>query len=111
MTDIIRLDAPIVVGAGVAGLSVALGLSRAYVVSSNEMGSTWWAQGGIAAALGDDDSPRDHAADTLAVSGGIAVDDAVAALTAGGPEAVTRLVQLGAEFDRDDEGVLLLGRE
>jgi L-aspartate oxidase len=111
MTDIIRLDAPIVVGAGVAGLSVALGLSRAYVVSSNEMGSTWWAQGGIAAALGDDDSPRDHAADTLAVSGGIAVDDAVAALTAGGPEAVTRLIQLGAEFDRDDDGVLLLGRE
>lgn len=111
MTKIIRLDAPIVVGAGVAGLSVALGLSRVYVISSKEMGSTWWAQGGIAAALGEDDSPQAHAADTIAVSGGLAVDDAVEALTLGGPEAVARLIQLGAEFDRDDEGVLLLGRE
>lgn len=111
MTKIIRLDAPIVVGAGVAGLSVALGLERAYVVSSKDMGSTWWAQGGIAVAFGEDDSPQTHAADTIAVSGGLAVDDAVSALTAGGPEAVTRLIQMGAEFDRDDEGVLLLGRE
>ena len=111
MTKVIRLDAPIVVGAGVAGLSVALGLERANVVSSKDMGSTWWAQGGIAVALADDDSPQEHAADTIAVSGGLAVDEAVAALTRGGPEAVTRLIQLGAEFDRDDEGTLLLGRE
>jgi L-aspartate oxidase len=111
MTNIIRLDAPIVVGSGVAGLSVALGLTRAYVISSKDMGSTWWAQGGIAAAVGEDDSPEEHAADTIAVSGGLAVDEAVAALTVGGPEAVTRLIQLGAEFDRDDDGILLLGRE
>jgi L-aspartate oxidase len=111
MTKIIRLDAPIVVGAGVAGLSVALGLERAYVITSKEMGSTWWAQGGIAAALGEDDSPQVHAADTIAVSGGLAVDEAVSALTVGGPDAITRLIQMGAEFDRDDDGVLLLGRE
>ena len=111
MTKIIRLDAPIVVGAGVAGLSVALGLDRAYVISPNEMGSTWWAQGGIAAALGADDSPQEHAADTIAVAGGLAVADAVSALTVGGPEAIERLIALGAEFDRDDEGELLLGRE
>ena len=111
MTKIIRLDAPIVVGAGVAGLSVALGLEHSYVISSKEPGSTWWAQGGIAAALADDDSPQAHAADTVAVSGGLAVDDAVAALTIGGPEAIARLVRLGAEFDRDDDGALLLGRE
>ena len=111
MADLTRLDAPIVVGAGVAGLSVALGLPRAYVISAPEMGSTWWAQGGIAAALSSDDSPRAHAADTLAVSGGLAVADAVDALTAGGPKAIARLVQIGTEFDRDDEGSLLLGRE
>ncbi len=111
MTKIIRLEAPVIVGAGVAGLSVALGLDRAYVVSSKEMGSTWWAQGGIAVALGDGDSPDAHAADTVAVAGGLAVDDAVAALTAGGPEAIERLVRLGAEFDRDEDGDLLLGRE
>ena len=111
MTTIIRLDAPIVVGAGVAGLTVALGLERAFVISSKEPGSTWWAQGGIAAALGEDDSPQAHAADTVAVSGGLAVEDAVAALTMGGREAIARLVRLGAEFDRDDQGELLLGRE
>jgi len=111
MTKIIRLDAPLVVGAGVAGLSVALGLDRAYVISSREMGSTWWAQGGIAAALGEGDSPHAHAADTIAVSGGLAVDEAVAALTAGGPQAVERLIRLGAEFDRDEDGDLMLGRE
>jgi L-aspartate oxidase len=111
MTKVVRLDAPLVVGAGVAGLSVALGLPRAFVISSKEMGSTWWAQGGIAAALAEGDSPQAHAADTVAVSGGLAVDEAVAALTMGGPEAISRLIRLGAEFDRDDEGTLLLGRE
>lgn len=111
MADLTRLDAPIVVGAGVAGLSVALGLPRAYVITAPEMGSSWWAQGGIAAAVSSDDSPDEHAADTLAVSGGLAVAEAVDALTAGGPDAIARLVQIGAEFDRDDEGSLLLARE
>lgn len=111
MTKTVRLDAPIVVGAGVAGLSVALGLPRAFVITAKEMGSTWWAQGGIAAALAADDTPQAHAADTKAVSGGLAVDEAVAALTVGGPEAIERLITMGAEFDRDDEGTLLLGRE
>lgn len=111
MAKIIRLDAPLVVGAGVAGLSVALGLERAVVITAPEMGSTWWAQGGIAAALGQGDSPRAHAADTVAVSGGLAVADAVEALTQGGPEAISRLVEIGAQFDRNDEGELLLARE
>ena len=100
-----------VVGAGIAGLSVALRLPRAYVITTPDMGSTWWAQGGIAAALSADDSPGDHAADTLAVSGGLAVANAVEALTSGGPEAIARLVELGAQFDRDPDGELLLGRE
>ncbi len=111
MADLTRLDAPIVVGAGVAGLSVALGLERAYVITAPEMGSTWWAQGGIAAALSSDDSPGEHAADTMAVSGGLAVAEAVDALTSGGREAIARLVRMGAEFDRDAEGAFLLGRE
>ena len=111
MADLTRLDAPIVVGAGVAGLSVGLGLPQSYVITAPEMGSTWWAQGGIAAALSADDSPDDHAADTVAASGGLAVAEAVEALTAGGPEAIARLVKIGAEFDRDHEGTLLLGRE
>jgi L-aspartate oxidase len=108
---IVRLDAPIVVGAGVAGLSVALGLEQAYVITSSEMGSTWWAQGGIAAALATGDSPQAHARDTIAVSGGLSASEAVEILTDGGPDAIERLISFGAQFDRDTEGHLLLGRE
>ncbi|MEA1902530.1 MAG: L-aspartate oxidase [Actinomycetota bacterium] len=111
MVKLTRLDAPLVVGAGVAGLSVALRLPRAYVIATSDMGSTWWAQGGVAAALSGEDSPGEHAADTLAVSGGLAVADAVEALTSGGPEAIQRLIAIGADFDRDPDGELLLGRE
>jgi L-aspartate oxidase len=111
VTRVVKLDAPLIVGAGVAGLSVALGLDRSVVVNAKETGSTWWAQGGIAAALGEGDSPQAHAADTVAVSGGLAVEDAVAALTRGGPGAISRLIEMGAEFDRDEEGTLVLGRE
>ncbi|MEX1037292.1 MAG: FAD-binding protein, partial [Acidimicrobiia bacterium] len=109
--DITRLDAPLVVGAGVAGLTVALSLDMAYVVNAPEMGSTWWAQGGIAAAIASDDSPSQHASDTMAVSGGLAVEAAVEALTAGGRDAIDRLLAMGAEFDRDETGQILLGRE
>jgi L-aspartate oxidase len=111
MATIVPLDAPIVVGSGVAGLSVALGLERAYVISTRELGSSWWAQGGVAAALAPDDSPQAHAADTLALADGLAVEEAVAALTLGGPEAISRLISLGVDLDRDDDGVLLLGSE
>ena len=111
MVDLVRLDRPLIVGAGVAGLTVALGLPEAFVLTAKEMGSTWWAQGGIAVAIGDEDSPSRHAEDTIAVAGGLAVDEAVAALTQGGQAAVERLMAMGAEFDRDDEGELLLGRE
>lgn len=111
MTRVERLNAPLIVGAGVAGLSVALGLDRAVVINAKETGSTWWAQGGIAAALGEGDSPLAHAEDTLAVSGGLAVADAVSTLTMGGQEAIARLVEMGVEFDRDDDGRLVLGRE
>ena len=111
MAKLSRLDAPLIVGAGVAGLSAALGLKRAYVISVPDTGSTWWAQGGIAAALAADDSPRAHAEDTFAVAGGLAASAAVEALTRGGPAAIERLIQMGAEFDRDDQGELLLGRE
>lgn len=111
MTDVIRLGHPLVVGAGVAGLSVAVGLERSTVITAPEMGSTWWAQGGIAAALASDDSPAVHAEDTVAVSGGLAVAAAVDALTVGGPAAIERLISLGAQFDRDLDGEIMLGIE
>ena len=112
-----RLEADVVVvGAGIAGLSVALGLpagTRVHVLTKLRLGtggSTPWAQGGIAAAVGPDDSPRLHAADTLAVAGGVAEPAAVAILAQGGPAAIAGLQQLGARFDRRADA-LALGRE
>ncbi|MEO8083640.1 MAG: FAD-binding protein [Ardenticatenales bacterium] len=109
----------IVIGAGVAGLTAALGLAGAHgrrvalVTKTATLvgGSSLYAQGGLAAAVGDGDTPSDHAADTISVAGGIAVPDVVAALTAEGPAVVERLLALGTPFDRDPDGHLLLGRE
>ncbi len=107
----LTVDVPVVVGSGVAGLTAALGLGRAVVLTPGPLGSTGWAQGGIAAAVGADDSPRLHADDTLSVSAGLGVRAAVELLTAGGPAAIDRLVGLGARFDRDGAGRIALGRE
>ena len=111
MTETLRLDEPLVVGAGVAGLTVALALPRAVVLVADEPGSTWWAQGGIAVAMSEGDDPGLHAADTIGVSAGLAVEDVVEILTAGGPEAVERLIAMGAHFDTDEDGDLSYGRE
>lgn len=106
-----KLSHPVVIGSGVAGLSVALGLSKSHVLTLGSLGSTGWAQGGIAAAVGPDDTAELHADDTMTVSGGIAVQKAVDVLTDGGSEAIERLIELGAQFDLDEEGDLKLGRE
>ena len=100
-----------VIGSGVAGLSVALGLPHSHVLTLGSLGSTGWAQGGIAAAVGPDDTAELHADDTMTVSGGIAVQKAVDALTEGGSKAIERLIDLGAQFDLDEAGELKLGRE
>lgn len=80
-------------------------------MSAGALGSTWWAQGGIAAAIGGDDDPNLHAQDTISVSGGIAVREAVQVLTGGGPAAIDRLRGLGARFDVAPTGDVALGRE
>ena len=107
----IHLTHPVVIGSGVAGLSTAVALPRATVITTGTLGSTGWAQGGIAAALADDDTAALHTEDTLRVAGGLAVRRAVEVLTEGGRAAIERLIQLGARFDLDDHGALHLGRE
>lgn len=92
-------------GSGVAGLSVACALPeemRILVFSKGPYsdGSTQYAQGGIAAAIGKDDHPALHAADTLAAAAGIADPVAVATLTNEAPAAITFLQDLGTRFDR-----------
>ncbi len=107
----------IVVGSGIAGLTVALsaradGLTVLLVTKAKlEAGSTRWAQGGIAAALGDGDTPDQHLEDTLVAGAGLCDIEAVRVLVTEGPGAVRRLIALGAGFDHEPDGALSLTRE
>ena len=104
-----RFDGVLIVGAGLAGLSAALAAAprRALVLAAAPLGagcSSAWAQGGMAAALAEDDAPELHAADTIAAGAGLCDPEAVAVLTREGPAAVRRLAALGAPFDRTADG-------
>jgi L-aspartate oxidase len=109
----------VVVGSGVAGVTTVLAIRRALPAARILLatktvlddGSTRWAQGGIAAALGPGDSPEDHLRDTLTAGAGICDVRAVRALVTDGPDAVRRLIELGARFDREPAGPLALTRE
>ena len=106
----------LVVGSGIAGLTAALGCVplRVTVLTKASLGhggSSPWAQGGIAAAVGADDSPALHAADTAAAGAGLNDPAVVDLLTGEGPQRVQALLDLGARFDRDAAGRLALGRE
>lgn len=74
-------------------------------------GSTLWAQGGIAAAPADTDSPQAHLDDTLVAGVGLCDPAAVRALVTEGPERVRDLVTLGAHFDTGTDGEMLLTRD
>jgi L-aspartate oxidase len=113
----------VVVGSGIAGLTAALQCRQALRTAGHDnatvllvtkalldAGSTRWAQGGIAAALSDEDSPDDHYADTMTAGAGLCDPAAVRVLVGEGPARVRDLAALGAAFDRDPEGVLELTR-
>jgi L-aspartate oxidase len=103
----------IVVGSGIAGLTTALTLGDCIVVTKTGLGegSSRWAQGGIAAAIGSADDPVFHAADTVAVAAGLADPDVARTVTEAGPDRIEWLIQLGARFDSTEDGTLVLGRE
>jgi L-aspartate oxidase len=107
----------VVVGSGIAGLTAALhlreaGLHVTVVTKVNiDDGSTRWAQGGIAAVLDPLDTPAAHAADTLVAGVGLCDPAAVDVLVDEGPLRVRELMRLGAEFDRNPDGSLMLTRE
>ncbi|HEY0902927.1 MAG TPA: L-aspartate oxidase [Marmoricola sp.] len=107
----------VVVGSGIAGLTAALRLrdrvGKVLVVTKDVLsaGSTRWAQGGIAAALGPGDTPEQHEVDTLVAGAGACDPEAVRVLVTEGPEAVHELIALGANFDQSPDGVLSLTRE
>ncbi|WP_419320155.1 L-aspartate oxidase [Caulobacter sp. ErkDOM-E] len=105
MTDRVIFDGPVILGAGLAGLTAALAAKRAMVLSPTPLAtgcSSAWAQGGMAAALSADDTPALHAADTAAAGAGLCDLEAVELLTREGPDAVRALAALGAPFDTKD---------
>ena len=107
----------VIVGSGIAGLTAALRLrdrvDRILVVTKDILGngSTQWAQGGIAAALGPGDTPEQHEHDTLVAGAGACDLGAVRALVGEGAEAVRELIAWGTQFDHDPDGNLSLTRE
>ncbi|MBN6050856.1 L-aspartate oxidase [Nonomuraea sp. RK-328] len=109
----------VVVGSGVAGLTVALRhaeldpAAKVLVVTKDVLssGSTRWAQGGIAAVLDPADTPDEHLSDTLVAGVGLCDVKAVRTLVTEGPGALRRLMARGARFDRTPDGELQLGRE
>ena len=106
----------VIVGGGVAGLRAAVGLAdagRVLILTKAEPAesNTGYAQGGVAAAVGDDDTPALHAADTIRAGDGLCDEEAVAVLTEEGPARVNELIEWGAAFERSADGRLALGRE
>jgi L-aspartate oxidase len=114
--NIIECKGALILGAGVAGLFTALKVSPfpALVVAGTRpgySGSSAWAQGGIAAAMGESDSWQSHAADTIAAGGGTCDPKIVEIVTREAPSRIRDLMELGAPFDRKADGTLALGRE
>jgi L-aspartate oxidase len=105
----------LVVGSGIAGLTFALKASRyadVLVVTKKERleSNTNYAQGGVAAVFGPDDSPELHVADTLVAGAGLCHRRAVEELAREGPERVQELIDWGVGFSKED-GRVALGRE
>jgi len=105
----------LVLGSGIAGLRAALGLARhgqVLVVTKDQPteSNTGYAQGGVAVALGEDDAPALHLADTLRAGAGIVSEAAARVLVEEGPERIREIASWGARFDRE-EGRFHLTRE
>jgi L-aspartate oxidase len=118
MSEGLQLHADVaVVGAGGAGLYAALTAAaegaNVVLVSATPLARTasYWAQGGIAAALAPDDSPDLHRRDTEIAGRGLVRPSAAAVLCREAPRIVTDLERLGVRFDVDPDGGLSLGLE
>lgn len=104
------------IGAGAAGLSCALSVSglRVHVLTKGTLDSganSLWAQGGIAAAVSDNDSAESHAEDTIVSGAGLTDPEVADFLTHQARQAVEFLCEVGAKFDLDSKGEFALSRE
>jgi len=106
----------LVIGSGIAGLTAALHASRDRSVTLVTKGrlaetNTWYAQGGIAGAVGEADSVELHVADTLVVGQGLCDEAVVRAVIGEAPEALESLQGFGVRFDLAEDGGVALARE
>jgi L-aspartate oxidase len=116
VSTVVESDGALILGAGIAGLFAALKLAPfpALVLAGSRpgtSGSSAWAQGGIAAAMGAGDDWRHHAADTIAAGAGLCDPKIVELVTREAPERIGDLLRMGVPFDRLGDGALALGRE
>ena len=106
----------VVIGSGIAGLACALALAPIPVAvitktAQPKGGSSALAQGGVAAAVGPEDTPEEHARDTIEAGAGLSDPLRTAVLTAEGASIIRRLIADGVGFDRDAEGAVAFSRE
>jgi L-aspartate oxidase len=114
--SIVETDGALILGAGIAGLFTALKLAPmpSIVLAGTRpglSGSSAWAQGGIAAAVGEDDTWQSHAQDTMTAGAGLCDSTIVEMVAREAPERIADLIGYGVPFDRKSDGALDLGRE
>ena len=98
----------LIIGSGLAGMSLALRLAatqKVALITKTELldAASAWAQGGIAAVLGDDDAPENHIRDTHVAGAGLCKDEVVRFVVENGRRSVEWLMEQGVPFTRDEE--------
>lgn len=116
LDSIVETDGALILGAGIAGLYTALKLAPmpCIVLAGTRpglSGSSAWAQGGIAAAVGEDDSWQYHARDTIAAGAGLCDPKIVELVASQAAQRIDDLIGYGVPFDRAGDGRLAVGRE
>ena len=116
LDNVIETPGALILGAGIAGLFTALKLAPfpSLVLSGSRAGTSGasaWAQGGIAAAVGEGDDPERHAADTIAAGAGLCDPEIAGLVAREAPARIDDLLKLGTPFDRNADGSLAVGRE